>query len=77
LLDVGLVELFKDDLATVMLAKKDTFGNWTEHHMCGDFHPMNKRTYAEKYAMTLLEEIFNALGHAKVFNTLDLRSGYH
>ncbi len=27
--------------------------------------------------MPLLEEIFDALGHAKIFNTLDLRSGYH
>jgi hypothetical protein len=27
--------------------------------------------------MPLLEEIFDALGWAKVFNTLDLRYGYH
>jgi hypothetical protein len=38
---------------------------------------MNKRTYLEKYAMPLLEEIFNALGQAKNLNTLDLRYGYH
>jgi hypothetical protein len=25
----------------------------------------------------ILEEIFDAFGQAKVFNTLDLRSGYH
>jgi hypothetical protein len=27
--------------------------------------------------MPLLKEIFDALGQAKVFSTLDLRSGYH
>jgi hypothetical protein len=31
----------------------------------------------EKYAMPLLEEIFNAFDQAKVFNTLELRFGYH
>ncbi len=38
---------------------------------------MNKQTRLDKYAMPLLEEIFDALGHAKVFSTLDLRSSYH
>ena len=27
--------------------------------------------------MPTLEEIFDAIGHAKVFSTLDLRSEYH
>jgi hypothetical protein len=44
---------------------------------CGDYHPVNKQTCSNKYAMPLLEEIFDALRHAKVFNTLDLRSNYH
>jgi len=34
---------------------------------------VNKWTYSKKYAMSLLDEIFDALGQAKVFNTLDLR----
>ncbi len=35
LLDACLVKLFKDeyDLITMMLSKKDIFGNWTEHYM--------------------------------------------
>jgi hypothetical protein len=45
--------------------------------MCGDYHPINKRMHLNKYAMPLLKEIFDALGQAKVFNTLDLRSSYH
>jgi hypothetical protein len=44
LLDVGLVELSRGEYAStiVMLAKEDIFSNWTECHMCGDYHPMNK-----------------------------------
>ncbi len=44
LLDVSLVELCKDEYAStiVMPVKKDIFGNWIEHRMCGDYHQMNK-----------------------------------
>jgi len=45
--------------------------------MCGDYCPMNKWICSNKYAMPLPEEIFDAFGHAKVFNTLNLRSNYH
>jgi hypothetical protein len=43
----------------------------------GDYHLMNKQTRLDKYAMPLLEEIFDALVQAKVFSTLVLRSNYH
>jgi len=45
--------------------------NWIGHNMCGDYHLVNKWTYLDKYAMPLLKEIFDALGQAKVFSTLD------
>jgi len=45
--------------------------------MRGDYFPINKHTHSNKYAMPLLEKIFDALGQAKVFSTLDLRCGYH
>jgi hypothetical protein len=45
--------------------------------MCGEYRLFNKCTHLNKYAMPLLEEIFDALGQAKVFNTLDLRFSYH
>jgi len=38
---------------------------------------VNKQTCSDKYAMSLLEEIFDALRQVKVFSTLDLRSSYH
>jgi hypothetical protein len=39
LLDPGLVEPSRGDyvLTTMMLAKKDIFGNWMEWCMCGDW----------------------------------------
>jgi len=63
-LDASLVELFMCEyvLAIMMLANNNIFGNWTKHHMCGDYVPVNKQTCSNKYAMPLLEEIFDALG---------------
>jgi hypothetical protein len=81
LVEVGLVELAPPDceyaLAMVMSSKKDIYGNWTEKKMCGDYRRINKFTKSDRYAMPTLEENFEAIGHAKVFSTLDLRSGYH
>jgi len=78
LLDVGLVELSRGEyVSTKMMPTKDIFGNGTKRYVCGDYCLMNKRTYSNKCAMPLPEEIFHALGYAKVFNTLDLKYGYH
>jgi hypothetical protein len=81
LVEVGLVELAPPDSeyasATVMPSKKDIYGNWTEKKMCGDYRRINKFTKSEHYAMPTPEENFEAIGHAKVFSTLDLHSGYH
>jgi hypothetical protein len=81
LLGAGLVELAPSDCkyasATVMPSKKDIYGNWTEKRMCGDYRRINKFIKPDRYAMLTPEENFEAIGHAKVFSTLDLRSGYH
>jgi hypothetical protein len=79
LLKAGLVELLHGEyaLTTVMPAKKDVHGNYMDRQMCGDYRPINRQTKSNKYAMPTPEEIFDVVGHAKVFNTLDLRVGYH
>ena len=79
LLSAGLVELSDGEYAcaTVMPAKKDILGNWTEKRMCGDYRPVNKKTKSDRYPMPTPEELFDAVGKARVFSTLDLRSGYH
>ena len=45
--------------------------------MCGDYRPINRKTNSDLYSMPTPEELFDAVGHARVFSTLDLRSGYH
>jgi hypothetical protein len=79
--EARLVELAPSDCeyasATVMPSKKDIYGNWTEKRMCGDYRRINKFTKSNRYAMPTPEENFEAIRHAKVFNTFDLCSGYH
>jgi hypothetical protein len=81
LVEAGLVELAPPDCeyasATVMPSKKDIYGNWTEKRMCEDYRRINKFTKSDRYAMPTPQENFEAIWHAKVFNTLDLRSGHH
>jgi hypothetical protein len=79
LLEVGLVELSHGEYtsAIVMYAKKNVHGNYTDRQMCGDYRAINRQTKFDKYAMFTPKEIFDVVGHAKVFNTFDLRAGYH
>lgn len=50
------VKLSKGEYAStiMMLTKKDIFGNWIEHFMCGDQRLVIKWIGSNKYAMTLL-----------------------
>ncbi len=79
LLEAGLMELSHGEYAsvTVMPTKKDVHGNYTDRRMCGDYHPINRQTKSDKYAMPTPEEIFDVVEHARVFSTLDLRARYH
>jgi hypothetical protein len=61
-----------------MPTKKDNFGKWIYGVSYVLGLPFDEQwTYSNKYAMSLFEEIFDALGQAKVFNTLDLWSNYY
>jgi hypothetical protein len=79
LLEARLVELSHGEyaLAIVMLAKKDVHGNYMDRRMCGDYRPINWQTKFDKDAMPTPKEIFDVVGHVRVFNTLDLRTRYH
>jgi hypothetical protein len=79
LLKARLVELLHGEyaLATVMPAKKDVHGNYMDRRMCEDYRPINQQTKFDKYAMPTLEEIFDVVGHAKVFSTFDFQTRYH
>jgi hypothetical protein len=79
LLEVGLMELSHGEYAsaTVMPAKNDVHGNYTDRQMCGDYHPINSQTKFDKCAMPTPREIFYVVGHARVFSTFDFRAWYH
>jgi hypothetical protein len=79
LLEARLLELLHGEYAstTFMPAKKDVHGNYTDKQMGGDYCPINCQIKSNKYAMLTPEEIFDVVGHAKVFSTLNLRVGYH
>jgi hypothetical protein len=79
LLEAKLVELSHGEYAsaTIMPAKKDVHGNYTNRRMCGDYRPINWQTKFDKYAMPTPEEIFDVVGHVRVFSILDLRARYH
>ena len=62
--------------ATVVVRKKDEFGNYTDFRQCGDYRPLNQETALDRYPLPSIEDIFNQMGGATIFSKLDLRSGY-
>ncbi len=55
-----------------MLVKKDIFGNWTNHCMCGDYWPTNKWIHFNIYAMHLSKKMIDIVGQAKVLQHFQL-----
>jgi len=76
LLDAELIELSNGEYVytMVILAKKDVLENWTKKQMCSDYHLINKKTKLHRYSIPTREELFDGVGKAKIFSTLDLRS---
>jgi len=61
----------------VMHVKIDVFGNWIKGWTCGDYRSINKWTWTNKYVVSMPKEIFDVIGHTKMFSTLDLQFEYH
>ena len=77
ILAAWLIEFSNMTCATVMLSKKNIFGNWTKKWMCGHYCSVNRNTKSDWYPMPIPEELFDAIGFSWVFSMLDLRSRYH
>jgi hypothetical protein len=80
LLDAGIVRpsssrLYATEYAVVK--KKDEDGQWTDGRMVFDLRPTNLKTKLDRYPLPTPEYLFNKLGQAKYFSTMDLRSGFH
>jgi hypothetical protein len=77
--DAGLIQPSNSDFAaaTVMPAKKDSSGLWTEKRMCGDYRPLNAATPQDRYPMLVPEELFDSIGDSDIFTIVDLRQGFN
>jgi len=77
--EVGLIQPSSSNfvVATVMPAKKDSTGLWTEKRMCRDYRPLNLVTPQDRYPMPILEKLFNSIGDSNIFTIVDLRQGFN
>jgi hypothetical protein len=77
--EAGLIQPSRSDFvaATIMPAKKDSAGLWTEKRMCGDYRPLNLVTPQDRYPMPIPEELFDNIGDSNIFTIVDLRQGFN
>jgi len=77
--EAGLIHPSSSDfaVATVMPAKKDSTGLWTEKRMCGDYRPLNLVTPQDRYPMPIPEELFDSIRDSNIFIIVDLRQGFN
>jgi hypothetical protein len=70
----GWIRVSKSPSTTLILfiLKKDR-----GDRLCVNYRGLNKVTIKNRYPLTLISELLNRLGYAKVFSKLDLRDAYH
>ncbi len=73
--EASLIQPLSSDFATatIMLAKKDSTGLWTEKKMCGDYRPLNLVTPQDRYPMLIPKELFDNIGDSNIFTIVDLK----
>ena len=74
LINQGLIEHSRSSWSSpiVLVLKKN--GKW---RLCSDYRKLNAMTVPDSYSLPNIDEIFDSLGGATIFSTLDLFSGYH
>ena len=73
LLENGIIEPSNSDWASpvLLVLKKDG-----SHRMCVDYRRVNKVLLKDQWPLPRIQDILDALGGAKVFSVLDLKSGF-
>jgi hypothetical protein len=56
----------------IFVLKKDGI-----QRLCMDYRVLNEVTVKNKYPLHRIDDMFDQLRGARVFSTIDLRSGYH
>lgn len=74
LLEHGLIQPSKSPYGAPVLFVKKKDGT---RRMCVDYRQLNEQTIKNVYALPRCDELFDQLIGAKIFTSLDLRSGYH
>jgi hypothetical protein len=74
LLDNGLIEPSRSPYGAPILFVQKKDGSL---RMCVDYRALNKITVKNRYPLPRIDDLLDKLSGAKVFSSLDLRSGYH
>ena len=62
--------------APVLFVPKKTGEGWKSLRLCIDYRLLNKQTIRNSFPLPRIDDLVDQLGHAKIFSSLDLTSGY-
>ena len=72
-LETGIIRPSSSPWASQMIMVKKKGGEW---RICIDFRRVNEVTIKDSYPLPLIEDMFNKLGKATIFTTINLQTGY-